>query len=289
MKGFTYEGQKLIIIKKDDDIWFRGKTVASILNYKNTRKAIRDHVAPEDKCSLKILKSKGNESFPLKNTHDNGLKSWGNESFPLKRNTGNTIYINESGLYGLILRSNIDKAKDFQRWVTKDVLPSIRKTGKYEFNNRPYKMLTFNINTEYDLHKKVVNFIRNNYPKAILLPSLGENQINCNMRIKSYNMGYQKGTCDLLIGNLHLNYTGFGIEFKTPTGYGKLSKEQEMMLQEYENNNYKILVSNDYDEIIKEIILYFQGVRIKSKHCIKKFRSSETLQNHCNYMHKYVT
>ena len=303
MKGFTYEGQKLIIIKKDDDIWFRGKTVASILNYKNTRKAIRDHVAPEDKCSLKRLKSKGNESFPLKNTHDNGLKSWGNESFPLKnnpkskgnesfplkRNTGNTIYINESGLYGLILRSNIDKAKDFQRWVTKDVLPSIRKTGKYEFNNRPYKMLTFNINTEYDLHKKVVNFIRNNYPKALLIPTLGENQVNCNMRITSYNKGYQKGSCDLFIGNMHLNYSGFAIEFKTPKCDGKLSKEQEMMLQEYENNNYKTLVSNDYDEIIKEIILYFQGVRIKCKHCIKKFRSSETLQNHCNYIHKYIT
>ena len=271
MKGFTYEGQKLIIIKKDDDIWFRGKTVACILNYKNTRKAILDHVSPEDKCSLKRLKSKGNESLPL------------------KRNTGNTIYINESGLYSLILRSNIDKAKDFQRWVTKDVLPSIRKTGKYEFNNRPYKMLTFNINTEYDLHKKVVNFIRNNYPKALLIPTLGENQVNCNMRIKSYKMGYQKGSCDLFIGNMHLKYSGFAIEFKTPTGYGKLSKEQEMMLQEYENNNYKTLVSNDYDEIIKEIILYFQGVRIKCKHCIKKFRSSETLQNHCNYMHKYVT
>ena len=66
MKVFTYESQKLNIIKKDDDIWFRGKTVASILNYKNTRKAIIDHVAPEDKCSLKRLKSKGNESFPLK-------------------------------------------------------------------------------------------------------------------------------------------------------------------------------------------------------------------------------
>ena len=280
MKGFTYEGQKLNIIKKDDDIWFRGKTVASILNYKNTRKAIIDHVAPEDKCSLKKLKSWGNESLPLKNDS----KSWGNESLPLKNN--HVIYINESGLYSLILKSKIDKAKDFQRWVTKEVLPSIRKTGKYEFNNRPYKMLTFNINTEYDLHKKVVNFIRNNYPKAILLPSLGENQINCNMRIKSYNMGYQKGTCDLLIGNLHLNYTGFGIEFKTPTGYGKLSKEQEMMLQEYENNNYKILVSNDYDEIIKEIILYFQGVRIKCKYCYRKFKSIETTSNHLKYIHK---
>ena len=150
-------------------------------------------------------------------------------------------------------------------------------------------MLTFNINTEYDLHKKVVNFIRNNYPKALLIPTLGENQVNCNMRITSYNKGYQKGSCDLFIGNMHLNYSGFAIEFKTPKCDGKLSKEQEMMLQEYENNNYKTLVSNDYDEIIKEIILYFQGVRIKCKHCIKKFRSSETLQNHCNYIHKYVT
>ena len=282
---FTYEGKKLSIIKKDDDIWFRAKTVASILKYTNSRKAIRDHVDLEDKITLNDLKSWGNDSFPLKN---GGLKSRGDESSPLTWNAGNTIYINESGLYSLILRSDMDKAKEFKRWVTKEVLPSIRKTGKYEFNNRPYKMLTFNIETEYDLHKKVVNFIRNNYPKAILIPTLGENQINGNMRIKSYNMGYQKGACDLFIGNMHLKYTGFAIEFKTPTGYGKLSKEQEMMLQEYENNNYKILVSNDYDEIIKEIILYFQGVRIKCKHCSRKFKSTETLKNHSNYIHKHL-
>ena len=282
---FTYEGKKLSIIKKDDDIWFRAKTVASILKYTNTRKAIRDHVDLEDKITLNDLKSWGNDSFPLKN---GGLKSRGDESSPLTWNAGNTIYINESGLYSLILRSDMDKAKEFKRWVTKEVLPSIRKTGKYEFNNRPYKMLTFNIETEYDLHKKVVNFIRNNYPKAILIPTLGENQINGNMRIKSYNMGYQKGACDLFIGNMHLKYSGFAIEFKTPTGYGKLSKEQEMMLQEYENNNYKTLVSNDYDEIIKEIILYFQGVRIKCKHCSRKFKSTETLKNHSNYIHKHL-
>ena len=270
MDMFTYEGKKLSIIKKDDDIWFRAKTVASILGYEDTKKAIFKHVDSEDKCSLKRLKFRGDESSPL---------TW---------NTGNTIYINESGLYSLILKSKMYKAKEFKRWVTKEVLPSIRKTGKYEFNNRPYKMLTFNINTEYDLHKKVVNFIRNNYPKAILIPTLGENQINGNMRIKSYNMGYQKGACDLFIGNMHLKYSGFAIEFKTPTGYGKLSEEQKMMIQEYENNNYKILVSNDYDEIIKEIILYFQGVRIKCKHCIRKFKSTETLQNHSNYIHKYL-
>ena len=303
MDMFTYEGNKLAIIKKDDDIWFRAKTVASILGYEDTKKAIFKHVDEEDKCSLKRLKSRGDDSSPLTGNTGNTifkhvdsedkcslkrLKSRGNESLPLTWNTGNTIYINESGLYSLILRSKMDKAKEFKRWVTKEVLPSIRKTGKYEFNNRLYKMLTFNINTEYDLHKKVVNFIRNNYPKAILIPTLGENQINGNMRIKSYNMGYQKGACDLFIGNMHLKYSGFAIEFKTPTGYGKLSEEQEMMLQEYENNNYKILVSNDYDEIIKEIILYFQGVRIKCKHCSRKFKSTETLKNHSNYIHKHL-
>ena len=270
MDMFTYEGKKLNIIKKDDDIWFRAKTVANILEYSNSRKAINDHVDEKDKCSLKRLNSKGNESPPLTG------------------NAGNTIYINESGLYSLIFRSKMDKAKDFKRWVTKEVLPSIRKTGKYEFNNRSHKMLTFNIKTEYDLHKKVVNFIRNNYPKAILIPTLGENQINGNMRIKSYNMGYQKGACDLFIGNMHLNYSGFAIEFKTPTGYGKLSEEQKMMLQEYENNNYKILASNDYDEIIKEIILYFQGERIKCKHCSRKFKSTETLGNHLKFIHKHL-
>ena len=301
MEIFTYEGKKLNIIKKDDDIWFRGKTVADILGYEDTKKAIFKHVDSEDKCSLKRLKSRGDDSSPLTGNTGNTifkhvdsedkcslkrLKSRGNESLPLTWNTGNTIYINESGLYSLILRSKMDKAKEFKRWVTKKVLPSIRKTGKYEFNNRPYKMLTFNINTEYDLHKKVVNFIRNNYPKAILIPTLGENQINGNMRIKSYNMGYQKGACDLFIGNMHLKYSGFAIEFKTPTGYGKLSEEQEMMLQEYENNNYKILVSNDYDEIIKEIILYFQGVRIKCKYCYRKFKSIETTSNHLKFIHK---
>ena len=44
MENFIYEGKKLDIIKKDDDIWFRAKIVANILKYTNTRKAIRDHV-----------------------------------------------------------------------------------------------------------------------------------------------------------------------------------------------------------------------------------------------------
>ena len=189
MEIFIYEGNELAIIKKDDDIWFRAKTVANILKYSNQRKAIIDHVDSEDKLTLNEIKFRSNESLPL---------NW---------NTQNTIYINESGLYSLILRSDMDEAKKFKRWVTKEVLPSIRKTGRYEYKHKPFKMLTFNIQTEFDLHKKVVNFIKNHYPKALLNATLGENQINSNMRLRSYNLGYQKGSPDLIIQNLHKVYS----------------------------------------------------------------------------------
>ena len=59
MEIFTYEGNKLAIIKKDDDVWFRAKTVSSILGYSNKRKAIIKHVDEEDKCSLNELKKNG--------------------------------------------------------------------------------------------------------------------------------------------------------------------------------------------------------------------------------------
>ena len=59
MEIFIYEGNKLAIIKKDDDIWFRAKTVANISKYSNQRKAIIDHVDSEDKCSLKRAQIQG--------------------------------------------------------------------------------------------------------------------------------------------------------------------------------------------------------------------------------------
>ena len=271
-KVFRYEETDLPIIEYKDEVWFRGKTVAEILRYAIQHKAIREHVDPEDKRKLSEL----------------GLKSRGSKTDPLTNNEKNAIYINESGLYSLILRSKLESAHIFKRWVTKDVLPSIRKTGWYEYNHKPFKMLTFNIQSEYDLHKKVVNYIRNHHPKALLNASLGEKQINSDMRLRSYNMGYQKGSPDLIIQNLHKVYSGFAIEFKNPRGNGQLSEDQKVMLQEYRNNSFKVLVSNDYDEILEEIIHYFDGVRIKCNHCSRKFKSSKTLKNHLKYIHKHL-
>ena len=130
-KVFHDEESELSVIRYKDKIWFKAVAVATILRYKNTMKSIRDHVDPEDKRKLPELepKTKQNETDPLKSKQ--------NELFwlktgPLKRNEGNTIYINESELYSLILRSKLESVCAFKRWVTKDVLPSIRKTGRLQ-------------------------------------------------------------------------------------------------------------------------------------------------------------
>ena len=67
-KVFKYEATELPVIKYEDEIWFKAVVVATILKYTNQRKAIRDHVDPEDKRKLSELmsKSKRNESFRLK-------------------------------------------------------------------------------------------------------------------------------------------------------------------------------------------------------------------------------
>ena len=86
--------------------YFVGKDVAEILGYANSRKAIIDHVDDEDKRDgVTIRDSMGREQIP--------------------------ILINESGLYSLILSSKLPTAKKFKRWVTNEVLPSIRKHGMY--------------------------------------------------------------------------------------------------------------------------------------------------------------
>jgi prophage antirepressor-like protein len=103
------------ITDSDDETWFRGKDVAIVLGYSDTTQSIRYHVHSDDK---KIL-----SSF-------RGVKMKG-----LSHNEKNTIYINESGLHSLILGSKLKSAKRFKRWITKEVLPSIRKTGSYSLPN----------------------------------------------------------------------------------------------------------------------------------------------------------
>ena len=175
-KVFKYEATELPVIKYKDEIWFKAVVVATILKYTNQRKAIRNHVDPEDKRKLSEISQESKK----------------NESFPFKGNGGECIYINESGLYSLILRSKLKSAKEFKRWVTSEVLPSIRKTGRYDYcmNHKYNNTLTFKIESEKDLHVKVVSFLKKRYPHSLFTVTLGENQDTAFKRIDSFKKGY---------------------------------------------------------------------------------------------------
>ena len=180
-KVFHYEETELPVIKYKDKIWFRGKTVAEILRQAIQLKAIREHVDPEDRVRLTELR--GGRTSEFKQNETDPSKSKESKTDNLKRNEGNTIYINESGLYNLILRSKLESAQVFKRWVTKEVLPSIGKTGRYiydDINHKYSHSLTFKIENETDLHNKVVSFLKKRYPNSIFTATLGENQDTIN-------------------------------------------------------------------------------------------------------------
>ena len=115
---------------------------------------------------------------------------------------------------------------------------------------------------------------------------LGENQDIAHKRIDSFKKGYLHSSPDLIINNLHKHYTGFCIEFKSPKGNGVLSPDQSMMLRQYQNNGFKTLVNNDYDQIIEQIIEYFRDVRILCSYCPRRFISYQSLKNHSKFFHK---
>ena len=117
--------------------WFIAKEVATLLGYTNVSKAIGDHVDELDQKMLSYDECKElfGQNILTNETLENADDFRYNESLPLnnpiKINGFGMKFINESGLYTLIARSNKPEARKFQRWVTSEVLPSIRKTGSY--------------------------------------------------------------------------------------------------------------------------------------------------------------
>ncbi|WP_413525917.1 BRO family protein [Latilactobacillus curvatus] len=109
---FNFKGNQVRTVLIEDEPCFIGKDVADILGYSRTAKAIQDHVEDEDKDVVPIQDSIGRKQA--------------------------TSIINESGLYSLILSSKLPAAKEFKRWVTKEVLPSIRKNGAYLTDQKAY-------------------------------------------------------------------------------------------------------------------------------------------------------
>ena len=194
--------------------------------------------------------------------------------------------ITESGLYYLTMRSNKEKAIQFQAWVCNEVLPSIRKTGEYSIAKPVPVRTTFAIQNEFDLQSKVVHFLKERYPETIYSATLGENQDTGSKRIRSCMLGYQSGSPDLIIHSLHKTYRGFALEMKTPTGLGSLSDQQKKMIRNYELNGFKVLVSNSYDEILYELINYLREIRVQCSRCRRRFKTVHSLAQHTRGFHK---
>ena len=97
-KVLHYEENKISVIKSKGQIWFRGKDIAKALGYKRPYKAVLDHVNSEDKSSLECLQRGSQIGTPFKDTKNEQKKA---------------IFVNESGLYSLILQSKLESAKAF--------------------------------------------------------------------------------------------------------------------------------------------------------------------------------
>ena len=112
MKNLVFRNKEFGQIRTcvvEGETYFVGKDVASALGYKNASKAMADHVDEEDKGVTKRYTLGGKQEMTV---------------------------INESGLYSLILSSKLESARRFKRWVTSEVLPAIRKNGRYELETK---------------------------------------------------------------------------------------------------------------------------------------------------------
>ena len=82
--------------------------------------------------------------------------------------------------------------------------------------------------------------------------------INQEKRIKSFNTGYESGSFDIIINNLHKKYNGFALELKSPSGKGVVSSKQLDMQKKYELNGFKTLISNHYNDTLFQIVEYMR-------------------------------
>ncbi len=208
----------------NNEVWFVGKDVAECLGYSNTRDALSTHVDEDDKADVAI--------------HDG-------------RQNRNMIIINESGLYSLVLSSKLDNAKKFKRWITSEVLPSIRKNGMYATENTIEMMLDnpdfaisllTKLKEEREEKKRLQNKIKEDKPKVeyhdeVLQPSklititqiakdLGMSAVKLNEILHDLHIQYKKSKSWCLYSEYeHLVPSHFDYHI---TKYGQVLKATEL-------------------------------------------------------------
>ena len=173
----NFENKKIIIIIDNNKIiWFNAKQIGIALKYKEPKKAITKYVDKEDKIQLKNI----DINFKVEQQPD-------------------SIYINESGLNSLLILSRTKKSKKFLKWITKDVLPLMRRSSIYS-NNDEITLLQKKINELEHQNKLLKNDMKiEKFPKGAIVYIVEDYDVNqeiiykigktddMNKRIKIYN------------------------------------------------------------------------------------------------------
>lgn len=130
LQTFNFEELPVRTLEVNGEPYFIGKDVADILGYANGRDALSKHVDAEDKLTSQIATAGQNR---------------------------NVTIINESGLYSLIFSSKLENAKRFKRWVTSEVLPTLRKTGAYQVPSDPMQALRLMFEATEETKQEIKN------------------------------------------------------------------------------------------------------------------------------------
>lgn len=132
LQTFNFEELPVRTLEVDGEPYFVGSDIAKILGYQKPQNAIATHVDLEDKTTTLIQGTGSN------------YKS-------------NAVIINESGLYSLIFSSKLENAKRFKRWVTSEVLPTLRKTGAYQVPSDPMQALRLMFEATEETKQEIKN------------------------------------------------------------------------------------------------------------------------------------
>ena len=199
---FNFQGQQVRTVTIDDEPYFVGKDIATILGYSNTRDALAKHVDIEDKNTVAI--------------HDG-----------ITRGNPNQTVINESGLYSLILGSKLPQAREFKHWVTSEVLPTIRKHGAYMTDQKAFDV-THNAQGLADLLQQAAEQLQKKNiqieemkPKALFADAVSTAKTN------------------ILIGEMAKILKANGVDYITVAGQ-KVTMGQNHFFQWLRENGYLI-------------------------------------------------
>lgn len=211
---FNFEGHELGAIHKEGEAFFVGNDAAKLLGYKNYRAAINSKVDKEDKLRMQIGYA--------------GQKRM-------------VTMINESGLYSLIFSSNLETAKKFKRWVTNEVLPTIRKTGAYMTDDvienllqdpDSFVKMIQQVQKEKQKRREIENKLKLIEPKAKYAEEVLESNgsLNIGQIAKEFGMSAAK-----LNEVLH----GLKIQYKTGGQWVLYSQYQELGYVDSETTTFK--------------------------------------------------